>query len=202
MPNADLSDIPTATYPPEIPSPMSISDEEVSSVIKKLHPFRAAGSDGIPFFVLKCLGHPLVSYLTALFQACISLSYHSTAFCHYNTVLLRKPGKGDYSAPRAWRPIALLNTLGKLLESVIARQIYALSEEHNPLPAQHMGARRGRSIDTALDLLVQQIHATWQKTDGVATLLLLDMTSAFGRVVPAQLLHNMRERKIQEWIVK
>jgi nitrate reductase assembly molybdenum cofactor insertion protein NarJ len=65
-----------------------------------------------------------------------------------------------------------------------------------------MGARPGRSIDTTLDFLVQQIHATWQNKDGVATLLSLNMTGAFDRVVPARLLHNMRERKITEWIVK
>jgi hypothetical protein len=65
-----------------------------------------------------------------------------------------------------------------------------------------MGARPGRSIDTALDFLVQQIYATWQNKDGVATLLSLDMSGAFDRVVPERLLHNMRERKIPEWIVK
>jgi hypothetical protein len=65
-----------------------------------------------------------------------------------------------------------------------------------------MGACPGRSIDTALDFLVQQIHATLQNKDGVATLLSLDMTGAYDRVVPARLLHNMRKRKIPEWIVK
>jgi hypothetical protein len=202
MPDANLSDIPNALYPPEMPSPMSISEEKFSSVIKKSHPFKAAGSDGIPFFVLKCLGSPLVSFLKPLFQACINLSYHSTAFCHCNTVPLKKPGKDDYSAPGAWRPIALPNTLGKVLKSVIARRISSLSEEHSLLLAQHMGACPGRSIDTALDFLVQQIYATWQNKDGVATLLSLDMTGAFDRVVPARLLHNMRERKIPDWIVK
>jgi hypothetical protein len=198
MLDADLSDIPSASCPPEMPSPMSISEEEISNVIKKPQPFKAASSGGIPFFVLKCLGSPLVSFLKPLFQACINLSYHPTAFCHCNTVSLRKPGKGDYSVPGAWRPIALLNTLGKVLESVIARRISMLSKEHSLLPAQPMGARSGRSIDTTLDFLVQQIHATWQNKDGVATLLLLDMTGAFDRVVPARLLHNMRERKIPD----
>jgi hypothetical protein len=181
---------------------MSISEDEIASVIKKSHPFKAAGIDGIPFFVLICLGSQLVSYLQPLFKACINLAYHPTAFCHCNSVPQRKPGKGDYSAPIAWRLIALLNTLGKVLESVIAQRISTLSEEHSILPAQHMGAHPGRSINTALDFLVQQIYATWQNKDGVATLLLLDMTGAFDRVVPARLLHNMRERKIPEWIVK
>jgi hypothetical protein len=64
-----------------------------------------------------------------------------------------------------------------------------------------MGARLGRSIDTALDFFVQQIYATWQNKDGVATLLSLDMTGAFNRVAPVWLLHNQRERKIVQWIV-
>jgi hypothetical protein len=57
-----------------------------------------------------------------------------------------------------------------------------------------MVARPSRSLDTALDYLVQQIHATWQNRNRVATLLSLDKTGAFDRVVLAQLLHNMRER--------
>jgi hypothetical protein len=202
IPDAVLSDIPNTMYPPEQPSPMSISEEEITSVIKKAHPFKAAGSNSIPFFVLKCLGSSLVSYLQPLFQACVNFSYHRTAFCHCNTVPLKKPGKGDYPALGAWQPIALLNTLGKVLESIIARRIWTLSEKHSLLPAQHMGDRPGRSMDTALDFLIQQIHATWQNKDGVATLLLLDMTGALDRVVPARLLHNMRERRIPEWIVK
>ncbi len=201
MPDADLSDIPTACYPPEFPSPMSISEEEISSVIKKSHPFKAAGSDGILVFVLKCLGSPLVSFLKPLFQACIDFSCHPTAFCHCNTVPLRKLGQGDYSVPGAWRPIALLNTLGKVLESIIARRLSSLSEEHSLLPALHKGARPGRSIDTALDFLVQQIHATWQNKDVVAPLLSLDMTGAFDRVVTARLLHNMWEKKPSEWML-
>jgi hypothetical protein len=92
--------------------------------------------------------------------------------------------------------------LGKVLGSVIAHQILSLSEEHTLIPAQRMGARPGRSIDTALNILLQQVHATWQNKDWVATLLSLDMTGAFDRVIPAQLLHNMRERNIPEWIVK
>ncbi len=73
-----------------------------------------------------------------------------------------------------------------------------MSEEHSLLPAQHMGACPGRSIDTAIDFLVQQIQASWQNKDDVATLLSLDMTGAFDRVVLARLLHNLMERKVPE----
>ncbi len=89
----------------------------------------------------------------------------------------------------------------KVLESVIAQQILSLSEEYSLHPAQHIGASSGRSIDTALDFLVKQNHATWQNKNGVATLLLLDMPGAFDRVIVAQLLTNMRGTKGPEWRV-
>jgi hypothetical protein len=66
-----------------------------------------------------------------------------------------------------------------------------LSEEFSLLPAQNMGACPGRTIDTALYFLVQQIYATWRNKDRMATLLSLHMTGDFDRVVPAWLLHNL-----------
>jgi hypothetical protein len=89
-----------------------------------------------------------------------------------------------------------------VLGSVIGRRILSLSEEHGLLLAQHMGARPGRSIHTALSFLVQQICATWQNKDWWTALLSYNKTRTFNRVVPAWLLHNMRERRISEWRVK
>jgi hypothetical protein len=57
-------------------------------------------------------------------------------------------------------------------------------------------------IATALNFLVYQIHATYQKTDIVTTLLSLGMTWAFDRAVPAWLLNNKKKRKFPEYIVK
>jgi hypothetical protein len=64
-----------------------------------------------------------------------------------------------------------------------------------------MGARHGRSTDTALDMLVKRFQAVWQADNGVASLLSLDMTGAFDRVVLVQLLHNLRKRSIPQWLV-
>ncbi len=84
----------------------------------------------------------------------------------------------------------------------MASRITALSVEHGQLPPQHMGACHGKSTDIALDMLVKQIHATCQADDAVASLLSLDMTGTFDRVVPVQLLHNLRKRCISQWLVK
>jgi hypothetical protein len=42
---------------------------------------------------------------------------------HAKIIPLKKPNKEDYTMARAWRPISLLATLRKILESVIAERI-------------------------------------------------------------------------------
>jgi hypothetical protein len=65
-----------------------------------------------------------------------------------------------------------------------------------------MRACSSRSIDTALDFLMQQLHTTRQTKEGVATLFVLNMTCVFDRVVLAWLPHNIMVREILEWILK
>ena len=48
--------------------------------------------------------------------------------------VLRKEGKADYLFPGSYRPIALENTLSKILERVIADYIVDTAKEHALLP--------------------------------------------------------------------
>jgi hypothetical protein len=48
-------------------------------------------------------------------------------------VILQKEGKADYSILGSYRPIALENTLSKILEKVIADYIADMAKEYNLL---------------------------------------------------------------------
>ena len=72
--------------------------------------------------------------------------------------ILEKPSKPEYSEVKAYRPIALLCTLSKALETVIAKVLSDCAEEHGLLPDQQMRARRGQSTETALEGLVDEVH--------------------------------------------
>ena len=66
-----------------------------------------------------------------------------------------------------------------------------------------MGARRGRSTETALYLLTEKTYTVWAgNKPRVALVLSLDVVSAFDRVSHARLIHNLRKRKIPESLVK
>ena len=73
-------------------------------------------------------------------------------------MMLRKLNKLDYTSPKVYRLIALLNTLGKALEAVIARRLRFLVEKYTLLPNTQMGARKGRSTETALYLLLEKVR--------------------------------------------
>ena len=74
------------------------------------------------------------------------------------TIVLRKPSKPDYSDLGAWRPIALLSTLGKIIEMLLACRLSNLAKQEGLLPNCQIGNCTNRSTKTALELLVEQIH--------------------------------------------
>ena len=59
-----------------------------------------------------------------------------------------------------------------------------------------MGARRGRSTETALELLTEQIHTVrGQDNDKVATILSMDVAGAYDTVTRQRLIHNLLNKE-------
>lgn len=110
-------------------------------------------------------------------------------------MVLQKPGKPDYSLPGAYRPISLLNTLGKLLEAVIARRLSYLTEKHRLLPDTQFSGRPGRTTEQALLVLSTAINRAWYKHK-VVTLISFDLKGAFNGVQQASLNTCLRARGI------
>lgn len=86
------------------------------------------------------------------------------------------------------------------MESVTARDLQEITEKHNLLPEMQMGARRNRSTQTALDLLITQIHTIWE-AGGKASLLSLDMSGAFDHVIKRKLVSILRRKGIPRPLV-
>ncbi|KOS36290.1 hypothetical protein ACN38_g12979, partial [Penicillium nordicum] len=84
-----------------------------------------------------------------------------------------------------------MNTLGKLLEAVIASRISWAVEEHHLLPDTHLGGRKGISVDHAIQLILDRVHQAWGNGRKVS-MLLLDVSGAYDNVSHQRLLHNMR----------
>jgi len=91
--------------------------------------------------------------LAKLFSSCIAIRYHLKPFKDSIIVVLRKPQKPSYSTAKAYRPIALLNTIRKLLKRIVAGRLFRIIKEMSILLASQMGVRLGRLTQIALELL-------------------------------------------------
>ena len=202
-PEADLSDIEGYVYSPPLPSQSLLTVEEVENAIRRPKPTKALGLTGIPHSVLQKSLKVTAGPITGLFQACISCGYHPLAFKKARTVALRKQGgERDYRKVGSYRPVALLESLGKALERIVADRLSSLAEEHSLLPKFQMGERPKRDTITALDLLIEQIHTVWNSgSQWVATMLCLDITGAYNFASYPRLLHILRRLRIPTWIV-
>src|SRR3981081_881889 len=174
--------------------------EEVIRVLKRLRPFKALGRDGIPNGLLRAMGPKLAQAIANLTTACWRLEYYPRQFKEARTIVLRKPGKPSYSDPGAWRPIALLSTIGKVIEALTAQRLSKAAEEHHLLPKTQMGGRKNRSTETALELLTEQIRTIWTSKKHVATLLSIDILGAFNIVNHTRLLEILRKKGLPPWI--
>ena len=142
-PQADLSDILNANYPEPVPTSFIITMTQVKRAINKLAPNKAPGPDEIPNHILKRCLATLQHHILALAQQSMLTGHFPQPFKETITQVLRKPNKPNYTKPNAHRPIALENTIGKVLESIMAEHISYLCETHNLLPKHHFGGRPG-----------------------------------------------------------
>ncbi len=64
-----------------------------------------------------------------------------------------------------------------------------------------MKCRMNRSTETTLKLLIEQIHMIWKrKTNWMIILLSLNVASVFDIMSHVKLIHDMKKRKISNWI--
>ena len=201
VPEADLGNMEGYAYPEEVEVPPRITEDMVGRELKRAAPNKAPGPDGIPNGFLQAMGSPLIRALQELAQACWDWQYFPRACCTARTVAMRKPDKGNYTEPKSWRPIALLNTIGKVVEAVTARYLQDVAERWKLLPETQMGARKNRSTETALDWLLSQVRTVLREEGAVATVLSLDMSGAYDNVVRKRLVHILKARGVPASIV-
>ena len=146
----------------------------------------------------------LVPHLGPLFWATHSLKYYPEEWSLTETLVLKKPGKPDYTTPLAWHPIILSNRLAQLLNGCQTLDLVTMCEKMNLLPTNHFGARPGRTTTNSIHLLIKTVKDAWRQIL-VASALFLNVKSMFPSVDITWFTHNMKKRGIPkeytEWFL-
>ncbi|MBW0517154.1 hypothetical protein O181_056869 [Austropuccinia psidii MF-1] len=196
---ASLHDIPNQR-PPRLPLEFPpVTDEEVSGTISTLPNKKAPGPDGIPNELIKIAETLLTPHLTHLFNACLRQGRFPTQWKGSNTAIIRKTAKDDYTNPNAYRPIALLNTLGKLFEKIINTRLNHWAHISKTIHPGHVGGRPSKSINNAFVMLTSWIHNKWREGKIVMGMF-LDVRSAYPSVQKKRLIHIVEQKQCPPYL--
>ena len=109
--------------------------------------------------MLKMFRETITKKLTFIFQVCINVEYYSKLFREAKIIMLKKMKKNDYIFSKVYKSIALLNTMNKILKSIMTNKITELTKKNSLLSESQMSAKREKEIETTLKLLTKEIHA-------------------------------------------
>ncbi|KJZ70171.1 hypothetical protein HIM_10431 [Hirsutella minnesotensis 3608] len=174
---------------------------EIEEKVMTAKPWKAPGEDELPTAVWRQLWPGAKDRIFALFEASLRDGVVPRQWRIAKIVPLKKPNKDDYTVAKAWRPISLLSTLGKILEAVVAERISYAVETYGLLPVNHFGARKRRSAEQALLLLQEQIYKAW-RNHKVLSLISFDVKGAYNGVCKERLLERMKARGIPAELVR
>jgi hypothetical protein len=102
--------------------------------------------------------------ILALANGCMTAGHWPTHFKESVSVIIPKPGKPSYATPKSFRPIVLLNMLGKLVEKMISNRLQFGMIKHNLVKPNQFGGVCQRSTEDAGTYLTHLVRTGWART--------------------------------------
>nr|AMS38369.1 hypothetical protein [Bactrocera tryoni] len=156
--------------------------EELQLATGKLKANKSPGPDGIPAEILKIIAAERPAVLLNMYNACLEAGIFPEPWKKQRLVLISK-GKGDPNSPSAYRPLCMLDTAGKLYESLLKPRLEAAINEAGGLSPRQHGFRPGRSTIGAIKCVIESVEAAqrrWHKYKRIVLLATLDVRNAFN----------------------
>ncbi|CAH2097930.1 unnamed protein product [Euphydryas editha] len=175
--------------------------EEVESIIKSLHAKKAPGPDLISNKAIKRLPHQLVLLLVMIFNALLAGCSFPDQWKEATVIGIRKVGKPG-NLPTSYRPISLLNALGKIYERIILARLRAIVEANSILINEQFGFRAGHSCVHQVHRITEHILAGFSLSKARVTgALFFDVAKAFDKVWHNGLIYKLHKLGLPDRLV-
>ncbi|EKM73842.1 hypothetical protein AGABI1DRAFT_81057 [Agaricus bisporus var. burnettii JB137-S8] len=104
---------------------VKFSVQEFHDALKNCAKNTAPGPDHVLWRLWKrfATDDTVCHFVTKVANACFDTGYWPQHFKQSISVIIPKPGKPSYDKAKSFRPIVLLNTMGKLIEKMIAQRL-------------------------------------------------------------------------------
>ena len=173
-----------------------LSLEELQRACSNTHvKATSPGPDGMSQAIIAKAYEAIPDTFYQIYPTVLNLGYHPTPWRQATGVVLKKQGKPDYTQPKAYRVISLLNCLGKVSERILAKRIGHLAETGPLLHPSQMGGRKKKSAIDTVFLLRNTVDRHRRKQKKTSTLF-LDVKGAYDHVAKNQLLAIMKKLEL------
>ena len=178
-----------------------IENDDIISLIRKLNPSKANGSDGISGQMLILCDETVTLPLKIIFRNILSTGVYPDMWKLANVTPIFK--KGDKQLIKHYRPISLLPICGKVFEKIIFNNLYNHLTRYNLITKNQSGFRPGDSTTNQLIDLVNEIHHAFDSTTSLEVrAIFLDISKAFDKVWHDGLIFKMRQNGISGQLLK
>ena len=178
----------------------SVTKREVKDAIFTAAQLNAPGISGLTGRAWRWAWSTLHEEMFHLIRLCADSGYHPKIWRTSIAVALQKPNR-DYSKPRSYRLVQLLEVLGKTLERIQARRLSYIAAKYHLFPSTQYGGISGRSAQDAVLTIVHDIEAAWNH-NRATTMLTFDITGYFDNIPHGYLIDTLRNHRIPLPIVK
>jgi hypothetical protein len=179
--------------------PKLTNPEEVQEAISGLKVSKVPGPNGIPNRALKHLQQRAVSLLVLIFNAILLTHHFPTAWKHARANSMLKAGKGP-ALPSSYRPISLLDTIGKLFEKILLARILHEVNVRGLMRDEQFGFRPKHSTSLQLARLVERITKNFGEKRLIGPVF-LDVAKAFDTIWIDGLFYKLTLLKFPCYIV-
>jgi len=163
---------------------------------------KAPGPDGVPDLVIKELANRKPEILKGVFNSCLRQGVFPPKWKVSKLVLLRKGDKPLENA-NSYRPICLLNTVGKLFERLLKRRMEKHMEESGDLNERQFGFRRGRSTLDAVNKVMDVVEAAGSGplySRQLCVVVALDVANAFNTAKWKKIEESLHDKRMPQYI--
>ena len=116
-----MNDIEKFIYFPSIKNDETMKRREIIKIVYKINSNKMLKINEIINKALRQLAQVIIKQIHFLFDKCIKKNIQSSHFKKVFTIMLRKSNKKNYMKLSSYKLIALLNTLNKMLKSIMSK---------------------------------------------------------------------------------
>ncbi|KAL4097640.1 hypothetical protein QTP88_022383 [Uroleucon formosanum] len=191
---------PETEAPEEIPL---ITRQEVEPIARGLPGNKAPGPDGIPDIIVKHVILKRSELILGTLNKCLTQGIFPTPWKEATLVLLPK-GNKPLDQPSSYRPICLLNTIGKVFERIIKKRLEAHLEVTRGISNHQFGFMKGRSTIDAIKMatnVIQEAGTGPLYKRQLCAMVCLDVANSFNSVSWVRIEEALVEKNVPAYLV-